>query len=341
MVEVKEIILSYPRIALVLHWDSDGIASASLLKEILVSNGIEVLLVIPTIGYYNVDAIPLSRLKSFNPNLVVVIDYALKPWDLEQLEYEASAPVMVIDHHVNQLPSKPLYHNPVARGLPGELYPSTTWVLRELLGIDINLRVLLGIAGDRGVKAEETPVWDTIEYILRGKQWTWEKIVELAELVDSNYRTGDYEGIIRAIDKLTSYNDRLEEALTDREWREKKMGIDQEIDKLTSIEPTKTLEDMLVYEVESKYYIASAVTRKLALKHQDKVVVVAFKHLGEGPCHVYARSWKYDLSPAITLLSLREYEVGGKKEVVAMTIDCEQVGQALKDMIEAVRELIK
>ena len=333
---------SYPRISIVFHWDSDGIASASLLKETLLSYGIETQLIVPTIGYYNIDAIPLSKIKDFTPHLVIVLDYALKPWDLEQLEYEASAPVMVIDHHLNQLPEKPLYHNPVARGLPGELYPSTTWVLQELLRIDVNLRVLIGIAGDRGVKAEETPIWDTIEQTLRNRKWSWNKIIELAEMIDSNYRIGDYEGITRAVDKLAAYGESLEEALKDQEWLRKKKLVDKEIEKLVQTQPIKTVDNkILVYTIESKYYIASAITRKLALKHPDKIVVVAYKHLGEGPCHVYARSWKHDLSTTITLLSLRDYEVGGKKEVVAITTNCEQLNQALQDMIEAIKTAIQ
>ncbi len=333
---------SYPRISIIFHWDSDGIASASLLKELAASYGIETQLIVPTIGYYNVDAIPLSKIKDFSPHLVIVVDYALKPWDLEQLEYEAAAPVMVLDHHVNQLPEKPLYHNPVARGLPGELYPSTTWVLQELLRIDVNLRILLGIAGDRGVKASETPIWDTIEQVLKERKWDWNKIIELAEMIDSNYRIGDYNGITRAVDKLIAYGESLEEALADEEWAKKKKLVDTEIDKLAQTQPIQAIDNgILVYEIESRYYVASAVTRKLALKHQDKVVIVAYKHMGEGPCHVYARSWKYNLAPAITLLSLRDYEVGGKKEVVAVTIDCEQLNQALQDMIEVVKEAIQ
>ncbi len=284
----------------------------------------------------------MSKIKDFSPHLVIVVDYALKPWDLEQLEYEAATPVMVLDHHVNQLPEKPLYHNPVARGLPGELYPSTTWVLQELLRIDVNLRILLGIAGDRGVKASETPIWDTIEQVLKERKWDWNKIIGLAEMIDSNYRIGDYNGITRAVDKLIAYGESLEEALADEEWAKKKKLVDTEIDKLAQTQPIQAIDNgILVYEIESRYYVASAVTRKLALKHQDKVVIVAYKHMGEGPCHVYARSWKYNLAPAITLLSLRDYEVGGKKEVVAVTIDCEQLNQALQDMIEVVKEAIQ
>ena len=323
------------------HWDSDGIASASMLKEILESNGVKVLLVVPTIGYYNVDAIPLSRIKEFNPDLVIVVDYALKPWDLEQLEYEMTAPVMVVDHHLNQLPEKPLYYNPVARGVPGELYPSTTWVLRELLRLEVNLRILLGIAGDRGVKAEDTPLWDTIKYVLEDRGWNWDKIIGLVELVDSNYRLGDYEGILKAVDKLISYGDNLDDALEDKEWIRKKNIIDEEVDKIIESGPDMTLGNVLVYRVESKYYIASTITRRLALKHQDKVVVVAFKHLGDGPCHVYIRSWRYDLSPILSLLLLREYEVGGKKEVVALTVDCEILEQALQDVLEVIREVLE
>jgi len=339
--DLKEILFSSPRIAIIFHWDSDGIASASMLKEVLESNGAEVLSIVPTIGYYNVDAIPLSKIKEFNPDLIIVADYALKPWDLEQLEYEITTPVMVVDHHLNRLPEKPLYHNPVARGLPGELYPSTTWVLRELLGLDVNLRVLLGIAGDCGVKAEDTPLWDTIRYVLESHGWNWDKIIGLVELVDSNYRLGDYEGILRAVDKLISYGDNLDNALEDKEWVRKKKVVDEEVNRIMESGPDKILGNILVYRVESKYYIASTITRRFTLKHQDKVVVVAFKHLGEGPCHVYIRSWRYDLSPILSLLLLRKYEVGGKKEVVALTVDCKILEQALQDVLEVIEEVLE
>ncbi len=328
------------KVTIIFHWDSDGIASASILKELLSRHKVQLDFIVPKIGYYDVNAIDMSKINAFKPDLIVVLDYALKAGDLEILEQSTGVPVLLVDHHVNILPAKPLYYNPVAAGQPQIMYPSTTWVLRELLQLSLDLKILLGVAGDRGIKAKDTPAWMQIEYYIRRLNWNWKNIVRLAEIVDSLYRSGDIEGIKKAIDKLLDYNNDLERALRDNEWNNKYKLVERELNRYEEIKPTEIIGDkILVFKVESKYYIASAITRRLALKNQDKIVIVAFKHLGEGPCHVYARSWKYDLIDVISSLSLKGYNIGGKNEVAAITIECGKLEQALKDMIEAVKEV--
>ncbi len=336
---IYDYLIESNKITIIFHWDSDGIASASILKELLVKRNIILDFIVPRIGYYNITAIDLDRVKTFKPDLIVVLDYALKPGDLEILEQSTGVPILLVDHHVNVLPAKPLYYNPVAMGALQVMYPSTTWVLRELLRLPLDLKILLGIAGDRGVKAKETPVWSQIEEYLDKTKWSWHEIVELAELVDSMYRSGNIEGVKHSIDKLLYYNSNLEKALADEEWRRARRLVEEELNKYSNIEPVRVVDDkILVFKVESAYYIASAITRQLALKHQDKIVVVAFKHIKGGPCHVYARSWKYDLIQVITSLSLRGYNIGGKNEVAAITIECSKLEQALEDMVAAIRD---
>ncbi len=327
------------KISIIFHWDSDGIASASILKELLSGHNIVLDFIVPKIGYYDANAIDIPRIKAFKPDLIVVLDYALKAGDLEILEQTTGTPILLIDHHINILPAKPLYYNPVAAGHPQAMYPSTTWVIRELLRLPLELKILLGVAGDRGVKAKETPIWSSIKEYLEQRKWKWRSIVELAELVDSMYRTGNIDGIMKSIDKLLDYDNDLDRALRDEEWISARRLVEEELRKYDDIKPSNVIDDrILVFKIESAYYIASAITRRLALNHQDKIVIVSFKHLRGGPCHVYARSWRYDLMEVITSLALKGYNVGGKNEVAAITIECDRLEQALQDMIEAVRE---
>ncbi len=336
---IYDYLVESSKISIIFHWDSDGIASASILKELLSRHNILLDFIVPKIGYYVLSAIDVPRIKAFKPDLIVVLDYALKAGDLEILEQTTGTPVLLIDHHINVLPAKPLYYNPVAAGHPQIMYPSTTWVIRELLRLPLELKILLGIAGDRGVKARETPIWSRLKEYLDRRKWKWESLVELAELVDSMYRIGDVEGIVRSIDKLLNYNNDLDSALKDNEWASARRLVEEELEKHVNTQPSEIIDNrILVFRVESAYYIASAITRRLALKYQDKIVVVSFKHLGKEPCHVYARSWRYNLIEIITSLILRGYNVGGKNEVAAITIECSRLEQALEDMVNAIRE---
>jgi len=335
---IYDYLVESSKISIIFHWDSDGIASASILKELLSRHNILLDFIVPKIGYYDVSAIDVPRIKAFKPDLIVVLDYALKAGDLEILEQTTGAPVLLIDHHINTLPAKPLYYNPVAAGHSQVMYPSTTWVIRELLRLPLELKILLGIAGDRGVKAKETPIWSRLKEYLDRRKWRWEKLVELAELVDSMYRIGDVEGVVRSIDKLLNYNNDLDSALKDNEWASARRLVEEELEKHVNMQPSEIIDNrILVFRVESAYYIASAITRRLALKYQDKIVVVSFKHMGNGPCHVYARSWRYDLMKIITSLVLHGYNIGGKNEVAAITIECSRLEQALEDMVDAIR----
>ncbi len=336
---IYDYLIESNKISIIFHWDSDGIASASILKELLSRHNVLLDFIVPKIGYYDINAIDVPRIKAFKPDLIVVLDYALKAGDLEILEQITGTPVLLIDHHINILPAKPLYYNPVAAGHPQVMYPSTTWVIKELLRLPLELKILLGIAGDRGTKAKETPIWEQVEEYLNKRKWKWKGLVELAELVDSMYRVGDVEGIVKSVDKLLDYNNDLERALKDNEWTNTRRLVEKEIEKHVSTQPSETInEKILVFKIKSAYYIASAITRRLALKHQDKIIVVSFRHLKGGPCHIYARSWKYDLMEVITSLALRGYNIGGKNEVAAITIECCKLEQALEDMINAIRE---
>lgn len=327
------------KISIIFHWDSDGIASASILKELLLRHNILLDFIVPKIGYYSADAIDIPRIKAFKPDLIVVLDYALKAGDLEILEQVTGTPVLLIDHHINTLPAKPLYYNPVASGYPQVMYPSTTWVIKELLRLPLELKILLGIAGDRGVKAKETPIWGHVKEYLNKMRWRWRDLVELAELVDSTYRVGNIEGIVKSTDKLLDYNNDLGRALRDREWANARKLVENEIEAHVNIQPSETINGkILVFKIKSAYYIASAITRRLALKYQDKIIVVSFRHMKDGPCHIYARSWKYDLMKVIISLALRGYNIGGKNEVAAITIECYKLEQALEDMINAIKE---
>lgn len=67
---------------------------------------------------------------------------------MDEVEKRLGVDVVVVDHHANAVRAQRFY-NPVARGAAEDDYPSTTWVLRELMPRDTAIVVV----SDHGTKA--------------------------------------------------------------------------------------------------------------------------------------------------------------------------------------------
>lgn len=326
------------RVAVLYHWDSDGISSATIIVDFLKSNGLEYSLHVPRIGYYSYDGLPIDEIKHSKADALIILDYALKQHVLDKLEDNLGIPIIVVDHHHNRLRERSTYFNPVAID-PTRRYPSTTWVLKELLELPLNLPIIIGAAGDCMEKIVRLPQWEDIKKYLAEKNLDWNTIIKASELLDSNYKIGSRRAVVRAVEKLLSYDDSLEMVLGDEEWNKYRLIVEEELDRLLSSEPAKIVGNVLVYNFKSKYHLASMVTRRLSLLHEDKVVVVVFENEVEELCQIYVRSWTHNLISLIDMLVEEGYNAGGKRSVAALIVECDKIEDALSSVVRLLSEI--
>ncbi len=314
-----EELLSHNEIMIIHHWDTDGIASASLMKEFLEKQGVHAKTFVPQLGVYSQEAIDADPGES---DALLIVDYALRASDVHELEKRFSKPVLVIDHHMNDLPRDKRYLNTHIHDLG--YYPSTTTVLKELLGLEWGLCTIIGVVGDLGPRAPGIPLWKEVSGILEKNGWSFEELYKLTLLIDSTYKCLNRELVRRSVEKLREYcrkND-LESALRDPEWLECAEIVSREEQRLLSTtKPVRVGEDILVYRVSSRYLLVSSVGRKLSLSNPNSIIVVVYRLLGTSRGYVYVRSQTRDFSRVIQDLRSKGLSVGGKPEVFSVEVD--------------------
>ena len=179
------------RVAVVHHWDADGIASAALVIEEVrrVSPGARAHNLSPTIGRWALDEGEVASLRGWGPDLLVIVDLAVRDDDLDAiLDGLPRVPALMVDHHRAEVPEHPrlTYWNPVAEGRPETDYPSCSWVLREMLGRDMSFReAFVRATGDTLERAEHRffvreALWHTWVPFLTSSGVLWGAITALA-----------------------------------------------------------------------------------------------------------------------------------------------------------------
>lgn len=330
------------RVVIVHHWDTDGIASCTMMLKYLMENKVEAVNVIPQIGMYGVDAIDIDVINHINPDSILILDYALKQRDLEILEKELEKPILLIDHHINVYDKRlrmTRIYNPTVFSEGKASYPSTTWVLREILNLPLNLYVILGVVGDIGRSIVKHAFWSEIKEYIDDKGWSLDSVIEACETLDAASRALNAGIVERAPYRLLGYNTPYE-VVSDDEWSSVRWGIEKELARLLEIAKL-VIEDghIKVFKFESPYLLVSAVGRTLARRYQDSIVVVVFdvKNYKE---YIYVRSYSYDLTYALQELRRQGLNIGGKNEVFSIQLESKgQVGYVLSKVLELLKKL--
>lgn len=338
---VLKVLYGASSVLMIHHWDTDGIASAAILKSRLSAFNVKVSGYVPRIGIYGIDGIELDRLPR-DIDLAVILDYSLDPDQLGRLAGAINADVAVVDHHIHAPPRGIPSYNPVAEGADPSSYPSTTWVLKELLGLEVNDLVILGIVGDVGTLMSDNLVRRQVLGFLLSREVTIEDYESAAAMIDSCYRALDRIGVAMSVDKLASYGGDPRKILSDPEWREKKRMVDEEVNRLVKRagEGQEVIPGVIVYRLQSELLVLSAVGRALSRRYPDLIVVVVFELLG-GPRYVYVRSQMKRLDWAIPKLKSLGFNIGGKDRVFSIQIDDGDVDTPLNRVLEILSRRLK
>ena len=293
------------------HWDTDGICSATLLLNHLkqpIAN------TTPSIGAFYLSHEEIKKAQQYD--YVIVVDMALPENNIKSIAEKTR--VIIFDHH-HQNPIEQVEHiNPVAFGNNSKDYPSCTWVLKKTLELPLTLYVILGIIGDREQKIlQDYRFKSIIDKYAEKKQLSFEILIELCQLLDSNYKVGDKNGVEEAPFLLRKYESH-KEILSNHDWIEKKYMYEAKLEEVLR-EPPFEENGILVKWLNTEYSIISSVTRKIAWGTGKDTIVV---NKGFFPQHdqVYCRSRVKDMKPLISKVKEYGYNAGGKTDVLGAVV---------------------
>lgn len=314
--EIAKLIDMCNTVAIVYHWDSDGIASAAMLRRVYGSRGIATVFIVPRIGIYKVSAIPIQQLVESRPDLVLITDYGIDGREVDELERLLSVGIAVVDHHATN-PRMKAFCNPVALGEAEDRYPSTTYVLYRALRIaedrELMDLVALGIVGDVGWRPRiDLSLW------LPGYRKSMDILKRVVDAIDSCYRLGDYNCINYVLNKLS--NESIEAVLDDEHLENMRTRVEKEYrEVLRSIKPVLDVKQVTVFRINTVSYLTSLLGRELAKRFPNKVVMLVNTVESLGIGYVYVRSLSYRLRHIMEFLRSRGMEVGGKDSVFVVT----------------------
>lgn len=315
---------------LIHHWDTDGICSAAIILEKLSNDDITTW--VPPLGTFYLTDDHIGMAQSYDN--VVICDMALPESNVSQIAEKSN--IVMIDHH-HQDPIAGITHiNPVAEGASGEDYPSNTWVLKEYLGLPLSLKIVLGYVGDREQKIKENPVfWEITKEYMREKGINFDELLKLVYRIDSNYKVGDREAVMKAPRLLKMYNTE-DDILENKQWAENLSHLKKKLEE-TLLEPPEEVDGTQIKRLDTPYAIISQVTRKLAWGTGIDTVVINTGFFDDQD-QLYCRSNKVNMHDLIERAKELGYNAGGKKDVLGTIIPKSESEKFLAETIEYLKK---
>jgi len=319
-------LLENQEVAIVHHWDADGIASAALLGRVF---GVDTF-VIPRIGCYGIDCIGRAETP-------VLVDYGIPVNTVIK---------GAIDHHRSRQDSSicidtPIC-NPVSAGLSEDEFPSTTYVIKSLILTDSEVSkngdlIALGIVGDLGTRVLHS---EHLRAFVVKALGSIERALKLANLVDSCYRAGSYECIDRVRKALIEGG--VAQVEYDTSLQELSSDIDAEAKKVIErIEIIYSDDAVAIFRARSKYFLTSYIGRYLARVYAPKTIVLLHHVESLGLGMVYIRSYGIEVKEIIPILRALGYSAGGKDWVAAALCRdsfCRDIEKVIHVLLGGIRE---
>jgi single-stranded DNA-specific DHH superfamily exonuclease len=292
------------------HWDTDGLCSAAILMKYLNLNLDNWS---PSIGVYHLSEEEIKKTGQYD--FIIIVDIAFPPSNIQKIAEKTN--VVIFDHHHQEKINSIKHLNPVSWGESPDNYPSCTWVIKKLLDIPNTLNVLLGIIGDKEHKIKKNSNFKPIiNNFLREKQITFEDLLQLVRLIDSNYKVGDKKAVDEA--PLFLKNEKIENILSNTAWRENNQKFNIKFNEIMK-EPFIEEDGIIIKRVNTKFNLISTVTRQIAWFTGKNSIVVNtgfFKNHDQ----IYSRSQNIDMQPMLSKAKDLGYNAGGKKDVLGAII---------------------
>lgn len=317
-------------ILIIHHWDTDGLCSGALILDQLGDRKAETWT--PLLGTFYLSETQIEYAKSFDN--VIICDMALPADNVRSIA--ESAKVIMFDHH-HQAPIEGITHiNPVANGASGSEYPSNTWVIREKLGLPLELKILLGFIGDREQKVKDNPpFWALVQKYMAENNVTFEDLLELVYRIDSSYKVGDRDSVAEAPHLLREYKT-PSDILGNKKWMKNLEDLEVKLEKVLS-DPPEMVDGVQLKRLDTPFAIISQVTRRLAWDSGKDTVVVNTGFF-EDQDQMYSRSQTVDYHDLITRAKELDFNAGGKKDVIGAIIPKTETESFLVETIDYIKK---
>lgn len=309
---------------LIHHWDTDGICSVRLLLERLSDK--KIVNKTPELGNYFLTEKELTTYSSYD--FVIVADMALPEDNIHRLAKHAK--VMIFDHHLQQ-PIQGVFHcNPISKGENPDLYPSASWIVNQYLGNPVNIFALLGVVGDHEQRIQvNKEFYHQITQFCQEQRFTFDELLQMVYLLDSNYKVGDRKAVEEAPHLLLEYTD-ARRILQNVRWKNNLTLLDKEISKWVTA-PGEENQGTLLKRIHTGYNIISTVTRKIFWATGKDTVVVNTGFF-KGNDQIYVRSSK-NLQPLIQQGKTFGYRCGGKTEVLGAVVPKDKTESFVQEIL--------
>jgi len=329
---LREHVSHFSRVLLIHHWDTDGICSASLIKDSLPNS--TVVNRVPRIGNYKLSGEILND-ASKDFDAIIVADIRLPDSDFQQLVSSTSGEVILFDHHLGETPQGVLAVSNKFRAGGNVSQPSTSWLVKKSLALPVGLRALLGVVGDKGQLefSDSNDEKDARDYLAQ-KKLDERDLDTISELIDSNARLGDTSGVEGTVSVVSKYGEDSEGLLNNEEWARNAKTLDREIEAQMSVKE-EMRRQIAIRRIHSKFDIVSAVARKMAWSGEHKAAVVINSGFLSEHDQLYVRkgTGPIDSRAIIKIAHERGYSAGGKDEVVGVVIPKGETTDFLQEVL--------
>ncbi len=327
---------------LIHHWDTDGICSAVLLYEFLSANDTQVITSTLQIGNYRLTPEIFEKAQEFE--FIIIADIAVLKEDVLKLQQATTAQILLFDHHLQDHMPGVLNFNPTLSGENGDNFPSAAWFINDLLNNEMNILPILGAVGDLGAKIKQNKViFKEISVYTDSVDINFSELLDMIELIDSNFKIQNKKEVENAVFTLLQFKDDPKRILTYEKWKYHLQLLEDELNRLITQKPSYKEDHIILFEIDTKYDLISAVTRHLALQtkeNKDKTVIVINNGLFPDDVQLYIRR-SNGLSNSRKLIEMARsigYSAGGKRDVFGSVFPKEEKKAFLNKILTEYRE---
>jgi len=298
------------KILILTHWDTDGIVSAALLAKNL---NCKTEFLIPEISHYFLTDKEIKKIKKAKFSEIYLTDMALDQKSREKLK-PAAKKITILDHHYTGKTRSITCINPILEGKSALKYPCACQVVAEFVGEKEELLPVIGAIGDKEEEILKNKYFaKKIKNVEKKNKLSFNKLNKIKLLLDSNYMVNNKKGVIAAI-KITQKN--VQDILKNKKMIQQRKKIDNELKKLLKSQPALRKGKIVYFNISSNYKILSSITRELAKKYPDNLVVVRQK----SNIYIRRKNLPVSLKPAIEFANRKGHIAGGKDEVCGIIL---------------------
>jgi len=311
------------------HWDTDGICSARLLLKHLHDKNIDNKT--PELGNYYLTK---EEQKNYsNYDYIIIADMSFPEDNILKLAKKSK--ILIFDHHLGKEIKQVFHHNPIIKGENPDKHPSASWIINSFLNNPINIYAILGIIGDHEQKIKNnTFFFKKITDFCKENNLTFDDLLKMVYLLDTNYKIGDKKAVEEAPRKLLTMNS-PDDILNNEKWNENLEKLNKEIQKILD-QPHEEIKDVIFKKINTPYNIISTITRRIAWETGKNTLVI---NTGFFPKEdqIYMRC-KKNAEPMIQRGKQLGFKCGGKKEVLGAIVPKEKTDDFVVELIDFLKE---